>query len=448
VESPKTIALYLPQFYPIFENNGWYGTGFTDWANVAKAQPLFEGHYQPRLPADLGFYDLRVRDVREQQARLARRHGIDAFCYYHYWFEGQRPLSRVVDDQLATNSPRMPFCLAWANENWSRHWDATEYEILLRQRYSAEDDEEHGKFLLKAMSHPLYLRLDGKPILFIYRIQALPDPAGTIARWREMWRQGAIGDVHIVKFDSWGDTNEPAKYGADAAAQFFPHGAADIVPKLAVDDADPGNTIYHYDDVVSAYLGLERPPWTRYECVVPSWDNTSRRGNGRSNIVHSSTPEAYEKWLAGVRARTPADGLILINAWNEWAEGAYLEPDQRHGMSYLQATARALGVEVDKARRVVPTDIPDDYVALYLDALDSATRLQTRLSRLEGMIDRLIAAATESARARAAEAIAQASAMSTEIERLQRLLEQSSQMSSSSTGPPEVSGARIMPLHR
>ena len=230
--SPTTIAFYLPQFHPVPENDGWYGTGFTEWHNVVQATSLFPGHYQPHLPRDFGFYDLRVPEVRLEQARVAKAHGIDAFCYYHYWFEGQRPLHRPIDEVLDHGIPDMPFCLAWANENWSRHWDASAHEVLLRQRYSPEDDEEHGRFLLRALSHPLYLRVDGRPVLFIYRIQALPDPNRTMARWREIWREGGVDDVHIVKFDTHGDFSDPAGFGVDASAQFLPHGTADTVPRI------------------------------------------------------------------------------------------------------------------------------------------------------------------------------------------------------------------------
>jgi hypothetical protein len=189
----KTVAFYLPQFHPVPENDGWYAPGFTEWHNVVRARPQFPGHEQPHLPRDFGFYDLRVPEVVEAQARAAKQHGIDAFCFYHYWFEGHRPLRVVLDRLLEQGIPNFPFTLCWANENWSRHWDAGDREVLLRQRYSDEDDEEHGRFLLRAMSHPLYLRVGGRPILFLYRMQALPSPERTLERWRELWRNEGLG---------------------------------------------------------------------------------------------------------------------------------------------------------------------------------------------------------------------------------------------------------------
>jgi lipopolysaccharide biosynthesis protein len=395
--SPTTIAFYLPQFHPVPENDSWYGPGFTEWHNVVQSTPLFPGHNQPHLPKDFGFYDLRVPEVRLEQARVAKAHGIDAFCYYHYWFEGHRPLHRTLDDVLDHGTPDMPFCLAWANENWSRHWDASAHEVLLRQNYSPEDDEEHGRFLLRAMSHPLYLRVDGRPVLFIYRIQSLPDPHRTITRWREMWREGGIDDVHIVKFETHGDATDPARFGLDASAQFVPHGTADVVPRIHPQDSDPGDLILDYRDVAEHYIAAPPPSWTRHECVVPDWDNSPRRGIGRSLILHSSTPAKYEEWLSAVHQRTPENGLVLINAWNEWAEGAHLEADLRHGDAYLKATARAIGVPTDVAQEcmstpmaVVPFAMRDRFGDLYLDALATQTRLQRRLSRLEATLDRQV----------------------------------------------------------
>lgn len=423
---PTTIAFYLPQFQPIPENDAWYGEGFTEWRNVATARPLFEGHYQPHLPSDFGFYDLRVPEVREAQARVARRHGIDAFCYYHYWFLGQRPLKRVVDDVLDHGLPNIPFCLAWANENWSRHWDATSHEVLLEQRYSSEDDDEHGLFLLRAMTHELYLRIEGRPLLFIYRMQSLPDPVRTIARWRQLWRDGGLDDVHVVKFDTHGNARDPAEFGADSAATFLPHGLQGIVPAIQIPGNHVGNQVWRYKDIVDAQLSATHPAWTRHECVFPNWDNTPRRGNGRSNVVHGSTPERYEDWLSRVYARTPANGLVLINAWNEWAEGAHLEPDLRYGRAYLEATARAIGATQATSSDGISTCTEpslslttcDRFVELYLDALATQTQLQRRLSRLEGTFERQLLAAGRQSQVEADEMRAHALTLARENDRL------------------------------
>lgn len=405
---PTTIAFYLPQFYPIAENDSWYGKGFTEWRNVVASRPLFEGHYQPRLPRDLGFYDLRVPEVREQQAALALGHGIDAFCYYHYWFEGQRPLSQIIDDVLEHDTPAMPFCLAWANENWSRHWDASENEILLRQTYSAEDDVLHGQYLLEVLKHPRYLKVNGRPILFIYRAQSLPDSRGTLDRWRAMWREGGVGEVEIVTFDTHGAMEDPAVYGSDSAAQFLPHGVHLTVPEIQPDGCHVGNHVVDYDTVVDHYLQADRPEWTRYECVLPAWDNTPRRGDGKSLLLHGSTPEGYARWLSGAVERAGEYGVVLINAWNEWAEGAYLEPDMEFGDAYLRATAEVLGAsgDVGPSQAVplsrIPFAVRDRFAELYLDAYKAQVKLQRRLSRMEATVERAVANARHEAEAEAA----------------------------------------------
>jgi hypothetical protein len=269
------------------------------------------------------------------------------------------------------------------------------------------------------MRHRLYLRIDGRPVLFIYRVQALPDPARTLGRWRDLWRAEGLPEVTIVKFDTWGNTDAPSEFGADAAAQFLPHGLADKVPKIPMPGAHPGDAIWNYDDVVRTQLSASPPAWTRHECVFPSWDNSPRRGRGRS-----ADPERYERWLSAVHGRTAASGMVLINAWNEWAEGAYLEPDLRHGNGYLLATARALGVTPpapgvdDPPAPDAGAAIGDRFAALYLEARENETRLRRRLSRLEGTFQRQLDEATATARAEAEEMRAHARRFAQEIDRL------------------------------
>jgi hypothetical protein len=426
---PATVAFYLPQFHPIPENDGWYGPGFTEWHNVVRARPLFDGHEQPRLPRELGFYDLRVPEVLEAQAELARRHGIDAFCFYHYWFEGHRPLRQVIDRILDGEGPQFPFCLAWANENWSRHWDAGDREVLLTQRYGEEDDEAHGRFLLRALTHPLYLRVAGRPVLFIYRVQSMPDPERTLGRWRELWRSEGVDDVEIIKFDTHGNFEDPQQFGADTAAQFIPHGVVERVPQMFPVGAHDGTIVLGYDDVADHYLHRESAPrWRRHECVVPGWDNSPRRGDGQTLVLHGSTPDRYREWLETVHRRSPGDGLVLINAWNEWAEGAYLEPDLRHGDAYLRATAQALGAPGPASRDPIalPRQRPperDHFARLYLDSLEAETRLRRRLSRLEATFERALDVARHEAYSESEEVRHQALRLARDNARLRRELE-------------------------
>lgn len=426
----KTVAFYLPQFHPIPENDGWYIPGFTEWHNVTRARPLFPGHAQPHLPREFGFYDLRVPEVVEAQARAARQHGIDAFCFYHYWFEGHRPLRVVIDRLLEQGIPNFPFCLCWANENWSRHWDAGDREVLLRQRYSAEDDEEHGRFLLRVMSHPLYLRVGGKPVLFFYRLQSLPEPEKTLERWRELWRTEGLGEVEVIKFETHGNHEDPAHFGADSAAQFIPHGLLERVPRMDVQDAAENTVVLDYGAVADHYAGQEpAPSWRRYDCVVPGWDNSPRRGDNVSLVLHGNTPERYERWLRDVHARAPQDGLVLINAWNEWAEGAHLEPDLQHGDGFLKATARALGVGDSPAVEPPPPGLEpmvarDRFAELYLDSLETQTKLRRRLSRLEATFDRQLDLADYEMRKVAEDLRRQSVEIMRENERLRRRLKE------------------------
>src|SRR5262249_47266129 len=218
------VAFYLPQFHPIPENDEWWGPGFTEWTNVAKARPRYRGHYQPHAPADLGYYDLRLAETRRQQAALARAHGIDAFCYYHYWFGGKRLLERPFDEVLASGDPDFPFMLCWANENWTRRWDGQENAVLARQQYSADDDRAHGRWLATAFRDERYVRVDGKPMFLVYRASQLPDPKRTTQIWREEAAKAGVGELYLCRVESFGSEHgDPAALGFDAAVDFQPN---------------------------------------------------------------------------------------------------------------------------------------------------------------------------------------------------------------------------------
>ena len=221
----RLIAFYLPQYHPIPENDEWWGKGFTEWRNVVRAKPLFKGHYQPHLPADLGFYDLRVPETREAQAELAQTHGITGFCYYHYWFNGRRVLNRPFDEVLRTGSPRLPFCLCWANENWTRRWDGANSDVLLQRRYSAEDDQAHIEHLIAAFSDDRYIKINGRPLFLVYRTISLPRPAQTAEIWRKACRAAGFPDLYLMRVESDRKDIEPATIGFDGAVEFAPHWA-------------------------------------------------------------------------------------------------------------------------------------------------------------------------------------------------------------------------------
>lgn len=355
---PRLLAFYLPQYHPIPENDRWWGPGFTEWTNVAEARPLFAGHEQPHIPADLGFYDLRSGDVREAQARLAREYGISGFCYYHYWFNGRRLLGRPLDEVLATGQPNFPFCLCWANENWTRVWDGGSDHVLMRQDYSEDDDRQHIRWLSQAFRDHRYIRIDGRPLLLVYRTSVLPDPVRTIAIWREEAGRLGVDEPFLCRVESFPDErSDPAALGFDAAVEFQPDWVKLGPPlrrtrrwkalrKLGVTNRAYGkHRIHEYGDVVECMLRRPPPPYRRYPCVTPSWDNTPRRQR-RGLVLRNSTPELYERWLRKT-IETSMSGpagqrLVFINAWNEWGEGAHLEPSRRWGRAYLEATRNAL----------------------------------------------------------------------------------------------------------
>jgi glycosyltransferase involved in cell wall biosynthesis len=351
----RPIAFYLPQYHPIPENDAWWGRGFTEWTSVVKGKPLFPGHYQPRLPADLGFYDLRLPEVRQAQAQLAREYGISGFCYYHYWFHGKLLLDRPFREVLSSGEPDFPFCLCWANENWTRRWDGLDHQVLIAQQYSVEDDREHIRWLTGAFRDRRYIRIDGRPLFLIYRVSRLPDPAQTAAVWREEARRMGIGELYLCTVESLPDSRiDPRRVGFDAAVEFQPDwvNLGPPVHRIAENSA-----VYDYGSVVDRMLKKTHAPYTRFPCVTPGWDNTPRRIR-EAGILRDSTPERYETWLRevikGFLPSRPQERLVFVNAWNEWGEGAHLEPCQRWGRAYLEATRRALDTsktELSRTRR-------------------------------------------------------------------------------------------------
>jgi hypothetical protein len=337
----RLIAFYLPQFHPIPENDEWWGKGFTEWTNVARARPLFRGHYQPHLPADLGFYDLRLPETRQAQADLAREYGIHGFCYYHYWFNGRRLLERPFTEVLASGRPDFPFCLCWANENWTRRWDGHDEEILVAQEYCQQDDKEHIRWLVDAFRDNRYIRVDGKPLFLVYRVNALPDPLRTASVWREGARRWGVGEIFLCKVESFaGEREDPAKIGFDASVEFQPDWC-----HFGPARRRGASEVHDYASVLERMLHKASPGYTRFPCVMPSWDNAARRRSG-ATILHGSTPKLYQQWLTNVLRRSnhskETDGIVFLNAWNEWAEGNHLEPCQRWGRAYLEATRDAL----------------------------------------------------------------------------------------------------------
>lgn len=347
---PKLIAFYLPQYHPIPENNKWWGTGFTEWTNVSKAKPNFLGHYQPRIPADLGYYDLRLTEVMEQQAQLAERYGVHGFCFYYYWFNGRRLLEKPIEQMLESQKPDFPFCLCWANENWTRRWDGQDQEVLMAQAHSESDDEAVILDLIRYFVDARYIRVDGRPLILVYRVTLFPDFFETSERWRKICREKGIGEIYIAMVESFElvhSNTHPKTFGCDAALEFPPQGLAQQkAPSGKVINPDFAGSVADYRDLAVSYAMRNAPAYTRFKGVTPGWDNTARRVNTSFAFEHAS-PGAFQAWLEEVIAQTRSqqygdERLVFINAWNEWAEGAYLEPDRRFGHTYLEAVKNAL----------------------------------------------------------------------------------------------------------
>ncbi len=341
----KAIAFYLPQFHTFPENEAWWGKGFTEWTNVRRSRPMFAGHIQPEVPHhDVGYYDLANPEVLHAQAKLAKAHGIHGFCFHHYRFSGKRLMEKPVDALLADPSLDMPFCLNWANENWTRRWDGLEEDVLIAQEYSAEDDDDFMHDLLRYLADPRYIRVHGRPLFMVYRPDILPDMRATLERWRTVCRLKGEAEPYFVMVQSFANS-DPQLYGFDAAVQFPPHGQHALA---TVSDVchDFSGYFLSFERSAERQLKSLSTQYTHFPCVFPSWDNTPRRLN-KASIYVGSTPQKYENWLTEAcrfvqSNHAPEERFVFINAWNEWAEGAHLEPCEAWGYAYLNATTRAL----------------------------------------------------------------------------------------------------------
>ena len=376
---PRIIGLYLPQYHPIPENDEWWGKGFTEWTNVAKARPLFRGHYQPRIPADLGFYDLRLPEIREQQAQLAREAGLEGFCYYHYWFgNGRQLLERPFNEVLASGKPDFPFCLCWANHDWtSKTWQKGNNfrrdSMIMKMEYSKEDYVRHFNYVLPAFRDPRYITVDGKPLFAVWAPHHIPDAREFIDLWQQLARENGLPGIHFVGHTDNAGKGLPGQaadyYSADKAKEYYQavldlgfdavmssgyrravallQGKTRMMWRmLSGKTFAPTYSKMDYSRLMANYYVPEDAGENIYPTLLPQWDRTPRAGKN-SEIVVDSTPDRFQETVETaielIRQKEPEHQLLFLKAWNEWGEGDYVEPDLKFGHGYIQAIRQAIG---------------------------------------------------------------------------------------------------------
>lgn len=391
---PRTFAFYLPQYHPIGENNWAHGMGFTEWHNVIRAKPLFRGHYQPRIPGELGFYDLRAEDVLRQQIKLAKEHGISGFCFYYYYFHGRKLLYQPIANFVRSNID-MPFMMLWANENWSKRWDGGDQDVIIAQQHSREDDLAFLLELIPLFRDTRYVKVDGKPILLVYKTHVFPDIRGTVEIWRENIEKHGFPGVFLVMVDDWTpEPDHPRQFGFDASYEI----PSNLVPQpvliteadyLDLQDGFEGK-IVDYAKFASFHLSRPFPPYKRFRTVMLPWDNTPRYGSRA--IVHiNGQGDAYKLWLLQAildthRRYPPEERIVFIHSWNEWCEGTYLEPDARFERLFLEQTRDAIKIArevIERAGGLASTNAMADLLRLQqmkdvgAFRVMEATRMQT-----------------------------------------------------------------------
>ena len=357
--TPKFLAYYLPQFHPFEVNNQAWGEGFTEWTNTTKALPQYKGHYQPHLPADLGHYDLRVQDVMQQQIDLAKSHGIHGFCFHYYWFDGQKVMDLPLQQYLANASLDLPFAICWANENWTRRWDGLESDVILRQSYSHAKCLEFIHDILPIIQDPRYIKVDGKPMVVIYRPLLIPDLEKVVLAWREEVTKAGLPGLWLVCAQTFG-LIDPRPLGFDAAVEFPPHKINDRIedtpPQHGFWNPEFSGKTWLYATAVGESMTRDAQPYPLYRCAFPSWDNEARRPGAGYSFAEVS-PAQFGEWLATCASfarerKASSDNFVFINAWNEWAEGAHLEPDRHFGYAWLEQVAHQAE---KKSTDLVPT---------------------------------------------------------------------------------------------
>lgn len=406
--APKTIAFYLPQFHPFKENDEWWGKGFTEWTNVAKALPQFIGHYQPRLPSDLGYYDLRLTEVMKEQINMAKQHGIDAFCFHYYWFDGHRLMEHPIEKYLAlVEELDFPFCLCWANENWTRRWDGSESDVLMAQNHSEQDTEKVFYDLLRYMKDDRYIKVNGKPMLVIYRPDIIPNISQMSEQLNSLAQKEGFKGIHLVATNAFG-FDDFKSIGFNAIVEFPPHNVSSECINHEVDTIyqNFGGNVFSYKDVVRYSLDRLRQKESDqcesnenyYPTVMTGWDNSARKP-GKGHIFHDAEPLKFYEWFRGCyewasKNHKKDEQFIFINAWNEWAEGTYLEPDKKFGYAYLNSirssfndTSRSNTSLVNKANSISKKRSSDHAVFVHIFYEDLIDEISIKIQESQEYID-------------------------------------------------------------
>ncbi len=356
----KYIPLYLPQFHTFKENDEWWGKGFTEWTNTKPAVPFFEDHYQPHEPHDdIGYYDLSDVNVMIKQAKMAKEYGIYGFSYYYYWFNGKKLMEKPLENMLHNKAVDIPFCLFWANHNWTRSWDAGNKEVLLEQTYDESTNERFIDDLVPYFNDERYIRIDNKPMLLIYQSDHLPNPKKTVKEWRKYAKEKYNIELYLVTVQQ-NNLLPPQLFGYDAAMETSPNcrtgksSRLDInkLPKLP---SDVTMTIYDYFKNIFLYILEKEEKYKRFNCVYPMWDNTARRKKKLPWMFYGATPDLFEKFLVEMTRKTinhfdEKEQFLFINAWNEWAEGTHLEPDKKYGYTYLEICKKVKNMSMEELK--------------------------------------------------------------------------------------------------
>lgn len=346
----RVIALYLPQFHPIEENNKWWGEGFTEWTNVAKAKKFFKNHNQPHIPADLGFYDLRLSESREAQANLAKRYGIEGFCYWHYWFgNGKKLLERPFEEVLKSGNPDFPFCLAWANHSWEKKlWnpDGKGNKILIEQTYPGKEDMiKHFYYLLPAFKDKRYIKVNGRCFFGIYSPLTFNDVEDFILTWNKLAKDNGLKEFFFVGFGGRGEKETILKKGFSAVNDTSIFGIKDhqlkcfLVIKKIIARIFKYPLRFKYYDAIKYMSDKSHEEINVIPSIVPSWDHTPRSGE-KGIVLEDSNPRAFKKHVEMIveelKDKPFEDRIVLLKSWNEWGEGNYIEPDLEYGRAKLE----------------------------------------------------------------------------------------------------------------